>query len=161
VGSDGAGRQNHSLRSFILAPIPTTSHTRTLAVIASGQFGHMKYKLILLGLLISFASSGQVTIKGIVYDKVEPTPGVTVTELGTDNKVMTDMKGQFEIRTKNNNPTLTFTFTGFYPRTIKIKKNKFLKVKMKWEKRGRDIAMRLSKEATTANKMYVPLRDLV
>ena len=28
VDCDGAGRQNHSLRSFILAPIPTTSHTR-------------------------------------------------------------------------------------------------------------------------------------
>ena len=34
VDSDGAGRQNHSLRSFILAPIPTTSHTRTLCTIA-------------------------------------------------------------------------------------------------------------------------------
>jgi hypothetical protein len=33
VDSDGVGRQNHSLRSFILAPIPTTSHTRTLAAI--------------------------------------------------------------------------------------------------------------------------------
>jgi hypothetical protein len=30
VDSDGAGRQNHSLRSSILAPIPTTAHTRTL-----------------------------------------------------------------------------------------------------------------------------------
>jgi hypothetical protein len=33
--SDEAGRQNHSLRSFILAPIPTTPHTRTLPAIGS------------------------------------------------------------------------------------------------------------------------------
>jgi hypothetical protein len=37
VDDDGAGRQNHSLRSFILAPIPTTSHTRTLAASFLGQ----------------------------------------------------------------------------------------------------------------------------
>ena len=121
----------------------------------------MKLKLILLGLIISFASRGQETIKGLVYDKQGPTPGVTVTELGTDNKVTTDKNGEFQITTKNTNPTLTFTFTGFYPRTIKIKKNKFLKVKMKWEKLGRDIAMRLGKEATTANKVHNQWRGSV
>lgn len=34
----GAGRQNHSLRSFILAPSPATTHTRTLGVISMQAF---------------------------------------------------------------------------------------------------------------------------
>lgn len=101
----------------------------------------MKFKLIILGLIIGFSARGQETIKGLVYDKTGPTPGVLVTETGTDNKVMTDAKGEFEIKTKLTRPTLTFTFIGFHTRTIKIKKNKFLKVKIKWDKpKYKDIA---------------------
>src|SRR5690348_16797038 len=37
VDKDGAGRQNHSLRSFILAPNPATSYARTLCVMPVGQ----------------------------------------------------------------------------------------------------------------------------
>lgn len=112
----------------------------------------MKFKLILFGLIINFASRGQVTIRGLVYDKAEPTPGVTVTELGTENKVMTNEKGEFEIKTLTDNPTLKFTFTGFYPRIIKIKKKKNIKVKMKWEKFAKDIAMRVEKKQLLSNK---------
>jgi hypothetical protein len=112
-----------------------------LTVIGSGQFGHMKFKLIFLGLIIAFSVRGQETIRGLVYDKTGPTPGVMVTELGTDNKVVTDAKGEFEIKTKATNPTLTFKFIGFHSRTIKIKKNKFLNVKMKWDRpKYKDIA---------------------
>ena len=46
----------------------------------------MKFKLILLGLVISFAARAQGTIKGLVYDKTGPTPGVTVTEIGRTTK---------------------------------------------------------------------------
>ena len=133
------------------------AYSQTLAVIASGQFRHMKFKLLIFGLIISFSSRGQTTIKGLVYDKVEPTPGVIVTEMGTDNKVMTNVKGEFEIITKTHNPTLVFSFVGFVTRSIEVKKNRFLKVKMKWTKRGRDIAMKSGEEATTANTSYKAL----
>ena len=93
----------------------------------------MKFKLILLALIIAFCARGQETIKGLVYDKTGPTPGVIVSEIGTDNKVITDAQGQFKIETTTIKPTLTFSFTGFQTKTIKIKKNKFLKVKMKWD----------------------------
>lgn len=47
-GQFGAGRQSHSLWSFILAPIPTTSHTRTLWPMPGQDFTrHMKLIFIL------------------------------------------------------------------------------------------------------------------
>lgn len=43
VDKDGAGRQNHSLRSFILALTPATSYAQTLAARRFGQ--NQKYKI--------------------------------------------------------------------------------------------------------------------
>ena len=53
LDSDGTGRQNHSLQSFILAPIPTTSHTRTLVAIVPRQrlFQDNMTDIIIIGLV--------------------------------------------------------------------------------------------------------------
>ena len=101
----------------------------------------VKFIVIIFGLTLSFASRGQDTINGLVYDKTGPIPGVVVNEVGTDNKVSTDAKGEFKITTKTSRPTLTFTFIGFYPRTISVKKKKTIKVKMKFDRpKYKDIA---------------------
>jgi len=91
-------------------------------------------------------SYGQDTIRGFVYDKTGRVPGVMVTELGSENKLRTNEKGEFEIRTQTNDPTLTFVFTGFDTKTIKIRKRKFLKIKLKWTKRSPDIAILLTRD---------------
>jgi hypothetical protein len=95
----GVSRASHF--HLTCAPHPATPDSQALAVIASGHFGHMKFKLILLGLVISLVAHGQETIKGLVYDKTGPTLGVMVTEIGTDNKVITPFTGlstYFELR---------------------------------------------------------------
>ena len=106
-------------------------------------------------ILIGFNSWGQETIKGIVICQNEPVPGITVTESGTNdqNKVMTNEKGEFEIKTVRSNSTLTFSFVGLLTKTIKIRKQKTVKVKMKVDRpKYKDIALRTRWEATTANK---------
>lgn len=54
----GAGRQNHSLRSLILAPSPATAHTQTLAAIPVGEFLPMYMRQITIFVaLVAFCST--------------------------------------------------------------------------------------------------------
>ncbi len=101
----------------------------------------MKILFILFGLLISFTCLGQKIIKGIVYDRKEPIFPVVVREVGTENREQTNEKGEFEIKITSDKPTLLFMLPGFESKKIKIKKQKFLKVKMKRQKTGKDIAI--------------------
>ena len=72
-------------------------------------------------------------VKGIVYDREGIMPSVIVTELGTDdkNKVYTNSRGEFEIKTLTERPVLEFTFVGYASKRIKIKDEQFVKVKLR------------------------------
>lgn len=64
MDNDGAGRQNHSLRSFILAPNPATSYAQTLCAIIPRQ---MRLLIILLTTIILSCST---TDKGNLFDNL-------------------------------------------------------------------------------------------
>jgi hypothetical protein len=93
----------------------------------------MRLILFVSAFLITYCCYSQETVKGIVYDRQGAIAAVIVTELDTDdqNVVYTNSQGEFEIITKTKNPVLKFTFVGYAPKTVKIKKSGFLKVKMK------------------------------
>jgi TonB-linked SusC/RagA family outer membrane protein len=56
---------------------------------------------------------GQV-VKGVVSDKNDPLPGVTVYEKGTSgNGTVTDANGRYQLTLKNKNATLVFSFVGY------------------------------------------------
>ena len=90
------------------------------------------FVLVMFFLFPSVTTEAQ-PVKGIVYDRQGFLPSVTVTELGTEdkNKAYTNHAGEFEIRTITPDPVLEFTFVGYAPKRIKIKKERFLKVKLK------------------------------
>ncbi len=100
----------------------------------------MKSVTLLFGLLLSLTCLGQKTIKGIVYDKKGPISGATVTELGTEKEFQTNEQGEFELTLVTNDQTLLIAAYDHCVKTIKIKDDKFLKVKLKRCKQ-RDIAM--------------------
>ncbi len=80
----------------------------------------MKFKLIfsILGIALSFWSNAQ-TIHGMVADQShEPLIGATVVELGTQNGVVTDLNGRFQLTVKNKNSKLVVSFTGFKTDTL-------------------------------------------
>jgi len=97
----------------------------------------MRLPLFIFGLLISTGAFAQTLVKGIVYDRDGPIHGVIVTEQKIDslNYVVTNHKGEFEIKANNPNPVLAFTFVGLVPKTIQVKNSDPLKVKMKFDTR--------------------------
>ncbi len=98
----------------------------------------MRAFFFIFGLLITSGAFAQVVVKGVVYDRDGPIHGVVVTEQKTDslvNMVVTNHRGEFEIIARNSKPLLQFTFVGLVPKTILVKDNDPLKVKMKFDTR--------------------------
>jgi hypothetical protein len=96
----------------------------------------MRALFFIFGLSITSGAFAQVVVKGVVYDRDGPIHGVVVTEQKTDslvNKVVTNHLGEFEIIAQNSKPLLQFTFVGLVPKTIHVKDNDPLKVKMKFD----------------------------
>lgn len=98
----------------------------------------MRILFFIFSFLLTFGASAQVVVKGVVYDRDGPIHGVVVTEQKTDslvNKVVTNHRGEFEITARNPKPLLHFSFVGLISKTILVKDNDPLKVKMKFDAR--------------------------
>lgn len=91
-------------------------------------------KLALLSLFMFFSASvmAQVTVTGNVIDETgEPTIGATVREKGTQNGTVTDFDGNFSIKVKNANATLTISYVGYQTQEVKLSGRKEVKVVLK------------------------------
>jgi len=78
---------------------------------------HVLIHIFLIGLLP--ASLSAQTVRGMVADeKHEPLIGATVMELGTQNGVITDIKGEFELKLTKLPARLVISFTGFAADTV-------------------------------------------
>jgi hypothetical protein len=89
--------------------------------------------LILFLLTSSFIGMCQVSITGIVIGKEDnlEIPGVRVTEKGTVNEKVTDMKGKFSIIVSNPDAILVFAFVGMVEKEFKLKGQNDIYVLMK------------------------------
>lgn len=73
--------------------------------------------------------SGKTIASGKVLDENgEPLVGVTVLEKGTNNGTITDQDGNFRLTMSSHDNTVTFSYIGFMPQTIKPGTN--MKVRM-------------------------------
>ncbi len=75
----------------------------------------MKRRVLFLffGLCLSIATFAQVQVKGNVSDSQgEPVPGVTVLVKGTQQGVITDMDGNYNITVPGSESVLVFSFVG-------------------------------------------------
>jgi len=72
------------------------------------------------------------TISGTILDEYgEPLPGAIVRVEGTNQAVATDMDGNFYILCSEKNPTVTVSFVGMKPITLRFEgKAKYLQLKM-------------------------------
>jgi len=77
------------------------------------------------------SSNDVIEYKGIVIDKAtdEPMPGVEVIIKGTKIVIMTDIKGEFTIKSKRSN-ILIFKFIGYEIEEFKLKKKPKIMIKM-------------------------------
>lgn len=82
-----------------------------------------------LGILISlslsvFAQEIRITGKVVNASDNKPLPGTTVIIKHTTRGVVTDENGEFSI-TAQVGDSLTFSFIGFLPQTVKVKKRNY------------------------------------
>ena len=94
---------------------------------------YLKIKLLILifltGIQYTNAQGTAVVNGAVISDQNDPLIGVTVTETGTTNGVITDIDGKFSIKLKNATGKLTFSYVGYITQTIAVNnQSKNLKV---------------------------------
>ncbi|WP_258861660.1 TonB-dependent receptor plug domain-containing protein [Marinilabilia salmonicolor] len=83
----------------------------------------MKKRVLFLifGLCLSIASFAQVQVSGSVSDSQgEPIPGVTVLEKGTQNGVITDIDGNYNLSVAGQESVLVFSFVGMQTQEVTV-----------------------------------------
>ena len=79
-----------------------------------------KIQLILLSLLFAGAIQAQ-KVRGMVADqKHQPLIGATILELGTQNGVVADADGKFELSLSKREASLVISYTGYLSDTVAV-----------------------------------------
>ena len=95
----------------------------------------MKYKFILVGLLLIFSTilSAQVKVSGVVIDENnEPVPFANITFKGTTIGTVSDENGKFYIESDETHLELEVSFLGFEKKVVQLKARNFdLKIVLK------------------------------
>ncbi|WP_189702599.1 SusC/RagA family TonB-linked outer membrane protein [Subsaximicrobium wynnwilliamsii] len=84
--------------------------------------GRYKFSFCVLILLLCFSqkNSAQNSVSGKVLDEYKvPLIGATILEVGTNNGVVTNFDGEFEIVLKNENASLKISYVGYITKQIK------------------------------------------
>jgi len=77
-------------------------------------------------------------VKGIVTDLDGPVAGVTVTERGTSNAVITDRTGSYSIKVKNQNQTIVFSNIGY--KTVEMPVNGRSQISINLDKQSTELS---------------------
>ena len=70
------------------------------------------------------------TITGVVSDEMGPLIGVNVIVVGTDAGCITDLDGNFTLKTTESNPVLRFSYVGFATQEVAVTDDKPLDILM-------------------------------
>lgn len=83
------------------------------------------------------ADQAKVTVNGKVTDNEgEPLPGVSVTEKGTTNGVLTDIDGNYSIGVKDQNSVLVYTYIGHDPAEKTVGSQKTINVVLQADRKS-------------------------
>lgn len=72
----------------------------------------------------------QVVNGKIVDSKGEPLVGVTITERGTQNGTITDIDGNYNLKTSTTNPELTISYVGYVTQNVRVANRSVVNVSM-------------------------------
>jgi len=85
------------------------------------------FKITVLAALFFFVENAalaqikQGVVQGVVLDQAQqPIPGATILIEGTSIGVMSDTKGQFQLKNQVGEATIKITFLGFEPQSKKV-----------------------------------------
>ncbi len=80
-----------------------------------------------------FAQTGK-TVTGTVKDQSSPLLGVTVMEIGTDNKTITNEKGEYSITLQNENSALHFERFDYFGVKLSVRESNVLDINLERDK---------------------------
>lgn len=89
--------------------------------------------MIALGFMITPSEAQEYTITGTVFDQKDksPLPGVNVLIKGSTQGIITNINGKYKINISGGEATLIFSYIGYVPQEIKVKKPKVVDVYLK------------------------------
>lgn len=79
----------------------------------------IKYVLFSIVMLFSSTMLAQITVSGVVSDKLGPVPGVNIFEKGTSNGTVTGFDGDYSINVSEG-ATLVFRYVGFQTKEVVV-----------------------------------------
>ena len=81
-----------------------------------------RWLLLLVSIVFAMQVNGQVDLSGIVLSQPDnsPLPGATIMEKGTQNGVVTDLDGHFNITVTNNDAIIIVSYVGFLKEEIAV-----------------------------------------
>ena len=89
----------------------------------------MKHLLLTILIFFTFDAFSQRNVSGVVFDDFgEPIMGAVVMETGTQHGVMADFDGKFHLTTLCDIASLTISFIGMFPKTVKITQDTVLNI---------------------------------
>lgn len=101
-------------------------------IMQKNQF-YINVKILAFSIFLSFSLPGlaqELLVQGKVLDDSGiPLPGATVLEVGTDNGVVTDFDGNFQIEVSGPGSELAISFLGYETKTIEAT-DSFMEVKL-------------------------------
>jgi len=97
------------------------------------QISKFKILLVNLTLVFCFQTYGQVKISGKVCDNNtgETLRGVNIIEHGTENKIVSETNGTFNLTVSNSESTIEITYLGYKKQEIKIGDKRYFEIKLK------------------------------
>jgi len=118
--------KSRKLANGIVLPLPKHDF-----LIRWGRFLLLPLVFFLMGGTLSAQNSSSITIKGVVYDKLnKPLQGVTVEIVGTRKGVATDEQGKFTITIDNAKQQLRFSHVGYVAQATSINNSLSLEIFM-------------------------------
>jgi len=94
-----------------------------------------RYFLVFILTLFTFETFSQRQVSGVISDLVdgEKLPGVVISEVETDNVVVSDMDGKFLITTLKDTCTLRIAYIGYVAQTVHITQDTTLYIVLEQE----------------------------
>lgn len=101
------------------------------------SFGRAKWALLLIFLVAPFimvAQTGKIKLSGKVVDETnQPLPGATITLKNSNQSLVTDLDGKFDLLVPQQNSVLVVSYMGFQRKEVATNGNSFIEIKLQQE----------------------------